>query len=265
MSEEGTILLCTLLLITIISLLAVSSLSIVLKQRSLVHSYQHKLENKYLCNAALVEAKIRIKERLADKNNWRANDLAGIDIKGSLKIDGLLASKPINIGYELVEVSSESGRADLNILTQNQLNLLPGIGRTLSAKIYQRRVKKKFTAPVELKMIPGVNKKRYQKLVPLITLNNCGKINLNTASAKILVLLNNIGPLKAARIINYRRMNGPFSKREGLKNVSGIGEITYQQLKEKVTTESVLFRAIVQVDIPGRKVKRELSTELKMD
>ena len=61
------------------------------------------------------------------------------------------------------------------------------------------------------------------------------KINLNTASEVELQTLTGIGPSKAAAIIQYRTENGPFKSIEDLKNISGIGEKTFEKLKEDIT------------------------------
>ncbi|MGN1386767.1 MAG: helix-hairpin-helix domain-containing protein [Bacillus sp. (in: firmicutes)] len=60
------------------------------------------------------------------------------------------------------------------------------------------------------------------------------KVNLNTADETELQTLTGVGPSKAAAIIQYRTENGPFQKIEDLKNISGIGEKTFEKLKEDI-------------------------------
>ena len=62
-----------------------------------------------------------------------------------------------------------------------------------------------------------------------------GKVNINTADAATLETLPQIGPAMAARIIEWRETNGRFSAIEDLMSVSGVGEKTYDSLKELVT------------------------------
>ena len=64
--------------------------------------------------------------------------------------------------------------------------------------------------------------------------NSNGKINLNKASVEDLTSLPGIGPQKAQAIIAYRDENGRFRSIEELKNVSGIGEKTYEKLKDLI-------------------------------
>ena len=62
-----------------------------------------------------------------------------------------------------------------------------------------------------------------------------GKININSAGVDELVTLPGIGKAYAERIIEYREKNGPFKMIDDLKNVSGIGDKTLQDLRDKVT------------------------------
>ncbi|UJF28264.1 helix-hairpin-helix domain-containing protein [Planococcus sp. 107-1] len=60
-------------------------------------------------------------------------------------------------------------------------------------------------------------------------------VNLNTATAEELMTLNGIGPSKAEAILSYRTENGNFQSIEDLTKVSGIGDKTFEKLKEAIT------------------------------
>ena len=55
-------------------------------------------------------------------------------------------------------------------------------------------------------------------------------LDVNTASADDLTQLPGVGPSLAARIVEYRRQNGPFETIDDLQNVSGIGPSKFEKL-----------------------------------
>jgi comEA protein len=61
------------------------------------------------------------------------------------------------------------------------------------------------------------------------------KININTATAEELTALPGIGPSYAQRIVEHREKNGPFKKVEDLLNVRGIGEKTFEKIRDRLT------------------------------
>ncbi len=69
-------------------------------------------------------------------------------------------------------------------------------------------------------------------------------VNINTADVQELCRIKGIGEAKAIAIIDYRINNGPFTYKEELMKVSGIGEKLYASIAsqiilsdEEITTE----------------------------
>ena len=60
-------------------------------------------------------------------------------------------------------------------------------------------------------------------------------ININTADKNELTKLPRIGPAIAQRIIDYRNLNGKFASKEDIQKVKGIGEKTFDKLKNLIT------------------------------
>ena len=63
------------------------------------------------------------------------------------------------------------------------------------------------------------------------------KININKAAQTEIETLPGIGPSTALKIINYRNEHGKFKNIEDIKNVSGIGDSKFENIKEYICTE----------------------------
>lgn len=62
-----------------------------------------------------------------------------------------------------------------------------------------------------------------------------GKVNLNTATLAQLDALPGVGPVLAQRILDQREQRGGFRAIGDLRQVEGIGDARYEQLKDLVT------------------------------
>lgn len=60
------------------------------------------------------------------------------------------------------------------------------------------------------------------------------KININTATQTELETLPGIGPSTSLKIVNYREENGNFKTIEDIKEVSGIGDAKYENIKDLI-------------------------------
>jgi len=61
------------------------------------------------------------------------------------------------------------------------------------------------------------------------------RINVNTADQATLDALPGVEEAEAKAIIEYRQKNGPFKTVEEVKNVPGIGEQVFANIKAKIT------------------------------
>ncbi len=61
------------------------------------------------------------------------------------------------------------------------------------------------------------------------------KVDINRAEAWLLAALPGIGEVRAQAIIDYRRQNGPFRDISELLKVAGLGDATFERIKDLIT------------------------------
>ena len=64
---------------------------------------------------------------------------------------------------------------------------------------------------------------------------NAGRVNINIASVSEFETLPGIGPTMAQAIVDYRIQNGPFLGIQDILNVPGIGQATFERIKDYLT------------------------------
>ena len=64
-----------------------------------------------------------------------------------------------------------------------------------------------------------------------------GKININLADENELESIPGVGPSIAKKIIDYREKEEKFTNIEDIKNVSGIGDKKFENMKEYISTQ----------------------------
>ncbi len=141
-----------------------------------------------------------------------ASDSIYVDIKGSIKLPGVYE---MNEGDRVVDVVEKAGG-----MTHENSQCV-----NLSEKISDEQV---IVIPEKDTMCETVENSTQENK------NNDNKININTANVDELVTLNGIGDKRANDIVKYREQHGHFSNIEDLKNVSGIGDSTFDNLKDDI-------------------------------
>lgn len=142
-----------------------------------------------------------------------------VEIKGEVKNPDVYEMEEGSIIKDLIEkaggLTSEANIDKINRaakLNPNQLIIIPN----------KNSSEENFLGESEI--IYGETNESSEKL-----------ININTASLEELTKINGIGETKAKSIIEYREKNGAFKSIEEIKNVKGIGEKTFEKLKDSIT------------------------------
>lgn len=95
--------------------------------------------------------------------------------------------------------------------------------------IYQNNAQTVETAPTEHTTNQIATEKQTETQVTI-----SGKININTADKDTLCTLKGIGEVKAEKIIDYRNSNGNFKSIDEIMLVNGIGEKTFENIKNDI-------------------------------
>ncbi len=152
-----------------------------------------------------------------------------------------------------VPAPKPAGKININTAGSVELEQLNGIGPVLAGKIIDYRTNMSlFYAIEDIKNVSGIGEAIFEKIKNDITVGNVspapqppapqpepspppsGKININTASFEELQHITGVGEVIAQRIIDYRIQNGPFLVIDDLKNVSGIGDKTFEKMKDEI-------------------------------
>jgi len=137
---------------------------------------------------------------------YQALKLAG-DTTGEADTGGLNLAEIIRDG-DKIEIPSRAAAAD-----PSQLALPPGVP---ASQVQQPTVNQ-----------PPAPGRRYTS----------PRINLNLATEADLDQLPGIGPAYAHRIIEYRQAHGRFRRIEELKNIKGIGEKRFEDIRNLITAD----------------------------
>lgn len=138
-----------------------------------------------------------------------------IHIAGEVENEGIIELPPNSRIYDAVEAAGGL-TAEANLSQINLANMLKD-----GQKIY---IPNEEEAEEYIEEVTGKNE--YKEV---------GKIDINTATQTELETLSGIGPSTALKIVNYRKENGEFSNIEDLKNVPGIGEAKFNNIKDSIT------------------------------
>ncbi|MDP4083443.1 MAG: helix-hairpin-helix domain-containing protein [Bacillota bacterium] len=166
-----------------------------------------------------VQTNANPKEEKTKKGQQNFSSTIMVDIKGEVKSPGVY---PSNQGERVIDVIKRAGglteKADdsgVNFAQHVQDEMIiyiPGKGEIISQQAENT-----------------LGEKANQ--------TTSSKVNINKADESQLETLPGVGPSKAQAIISYREEKGFFKSVEDLKEITGIGDKTFEKLKESITVK----------------------------
>ncbi|MGB0788687.1 MAG: ComEA family DNA-binding protein [Marinirhabdus sp.] len=132
-------------------------------------------------------------------------------------------------------------KTDLNTATAEQLQQVPGIGKTLGARIVGYRKKLGgFSADLQLGHVYGLAPDVVRRTLNRFTVKTpkpIVKLNVNKASASDIATIPGINFELAKKIWEYRRLREGILTLDGLKNIDGVGETKFELLTLYLSVE----------------------------
>lgn len=164
--------------------------------------------------AAVVKINDRNKNEISiDSNETKQEEVISeicVDISGEVKNPGVYSAKEGTRLYEIIELAGGlTDEADTNNINQA-----------------------KYVEDGEKIIIPSINAGNTSNTDPGVS--NNGLININTANKDKLMELPGVGEAIAQRIIEYRSTT-QFKSIEDIMCVNGIGTVTFEKMKDKIT------------------------------
>ena len=153
-----------------------------------------------------------------------------VDVKGAVKDPGVYL---VSDGERVIDAITKAGGLSKNANTSN-INLSKRLVSEMVIVVYTNDEVKKGSKKSECNTECNCE---------VIEINNCiesdeiktNLININKASVSELMTLSGVGESKAQAIISYREENGSFKTIDDIKNVSGIGESLFKNIKDSIT------------------------------
>lgn len=155
------------------------------------------------------------------RNDEEVNQKWMVDIKGEVLFPGMYeVEKDMRIDDVVRMAGGVSNEADIGTL-----NLAQHVQDQMMIRVPSIYEEKDDTSEKETSVVQ----------LPLPEENKTNLININTADSTELQQLSGIGGKKAEKIIIFREENGLFQNIEEIMHVSGIGEKTFEALKDYIT------------------------------
>jgi len=169
----------------------------------------------------VIKEKIAYVETTTEESTSTSNNFY-VDVKGEVKNPNVYM---VSEGMLVIDAINLAGGFTKNAYTDN-INLSKKLNNEMVIIVGN---KKDYTTSTTIKVINDALIKEEKK-------DNTNKVlvNINTASKEELMTITGIGESKANSIIEYRNKT-KFNSIEDIKNISGIGDKFFEQIKNYIT------------------------------
>lgn len=180
----------------------------------------------------------------ANENDDNKKDLNEINIKNEELIDNVIkednsSNLDSNNNIIVVEIKGEVLKPDVYKLNEGSIvkdliDVAGGLTNQANISNINRAKELKNHELIIIRNINDVTTEENSSDIIEYEENTDSAISINEADLSKLKEIPGIGDVKANAIIMYREKNGGFKSIEELKNVEGIGEKTFEKIKESI-------------------------------
>ncbi len=142
-----------------------------------------------------------------------------------------------NIKIITVEIKGEVAKPDVYELEENSIikDLIDLAGGTTKEANLESINRAKKLENNQLIVVPNINDEEALEVKAFIEEEENEIISINNDSIERLMDIPGIGEVKANSIVEYREEHGGFKSIEELKNIEGIGDKTFEKIKDKIS------------------------------
>ena len=152
-----------------------------------------------------------------------------VHIAGEVKKPGIVKTKE---GARIADIIEEAGGLTENAnITNINLAYIIEDGQKITKPSKNQKVEAKQEEYIQTENEQGIINEEQG------ISNKNQVLNINKATKEELQTLQGIGESTADKIITYRKENGNFKQIEDIKNVPGIGDAKYENIKDKISVK----------------------------
>ena len=152
-----------------------------------------------------------------------------VHIAGEVKKPGIVKTKE---GARIADIIEEAGGLTENAnITNINLAYIIEDGQKITIPSKNQKVEAKQEEYIQTENEQGIINEEQG------ISNKNQVLNINKATKEELQTLQGIGESTADKIITYRKENGNFKQIEDIKNVPGIGDAKYENIKDKISVK----------------------------
>ena len=171
-----------------------------------------------------------IEENVQEEQNTENKNIIVVHVSGAVNNDGIIE---LEEGSRVSDAIEKAGGLKENAYTKD-INLAYKVEDEMKIYIPTIDERNKYSEENDKDAADNIITNKNFKNDSTNIKDKNSKININTATKEQLESLPGIGESTSIKIIEYRNQNGKFKDIQDIKNIKGIGESKFNNIKDKI-------------------------------